>query len=313
MTAPLGCAIRTLGGVTRARAVVRSLLVEHGGVVLAADHPSLRRTMERMASDGDLVAVLPGTFRATGDARFSTRVRAVSRRYPRSVITGSAAARFTFWSDLVDERIEVAHPYATTAAGHVAAGIVLVRRSVPPGLVRPVDGIRCTAPSLTALDLCVDRGAEPIHRALRSRTATVASLHAAFALTARRRGNAERMRQLLAAHTAPWSEAEALAHRILHAANIAGWVANLRVGIRTGLFLQTYYLDIALPARRLAVEIEGHAHHGSALDQHRDRFRQNDLTLDGWRVLRVDWRMLTDDPGYLVRVVTDAESALGGG
>lgn len=48
-----------------------------------------------------------------------------------------------------------------------------------------------------------------------------------------------------------------------------------------------YRLDIALPATRVAIEVDGFRHHGKHLeDFRRDRVRQNLLTIAGWRVLR---------------------------
>lgn len=48
-----------------------------------------------------------------------------------------------------------------------------------------------------------------------------------------------------------------------------------------------YRIDIAFPAARLAVEVDGWEWHGKhKADFARDRERQNLLTLHGWRVLR---------------------------
>lgn len=48
-----------------------------------------------------------------------------------------------------------------------------------------------------------------------------------------------------------------------------------------------FRLDIAITARRLAIEIDGYEFHGKHLnDFKRDRERQNLLVLHGWRVLR---------------------------
>lgn len=48
-----------------------------------------------------------------------------------------------------------------------------------------------------------------------------------------------------------------------------------------------YRLDIALPAARLAIEVDGWEWHGKHKgDFIRDRERQNLLTLNGWRILR---------------------------
>ena len=48
-----------------------------------------------------------------------------------------------------------------------------------------------------------------------------------------------------------------------------------------------YRVDMALVAERLAIEVDGFAHHGKFLrDFRRDRVRQNLLVIAGWRVLR---------------------------
>ncbi len=48
-----------------------------------------------------------------------------------------------------------------------------------------------------------------------------------------------------------------------------------------------YRIDIALPDRRLAVEVDGWEWHGKHKgDFERDRERQNLLTIHGWRILR---------------------------
>ena len=259
---------------TSALTTIHTLLAEGQGILLGRHHPGLERTIQRMAAEGELTAVLPGTYCAAGDDRLDTLLRAVTAHDPHAVVARAAAARLTFWPELAVERIHVANPYDLSALAHQAPRIRVERPVVPRSLTRTSAGIRHSAPALTALDLCETHGAEVIHRVLRSRTATVRSLHAAFALTAGRRGNVE-------------------------------------LGIRSGLFLQRYLLDIAFPAVRLAVEVEGHAHHSTPADLNRDRYRHNDLTAAGWTVVRVDLRMLTTDPAYVVRLVADAISALG--
>lgn len=48
-----------------------------------------------------------------------------------------------------------------------------------------------------------------------------------------------------------------------------------------------FRVDIAIVARRVAVEVDGYRHHGRfKADFQRDRTRQNLLVLHGWRVLR---------------------------
>jgi hypothetical protein len=60
------------------------------------------------------------------------------------------------------------------------------------------------------------------------------------------------------------------------------------------------WFDVCWPALRLVVEIDGKAYHLFAEDWEDDLDRQNELVLDGWRVLRVTARALREDPDRVV-------------
>lgn len=75
-------------------------------------------------------------------------------------------------------------------------------------------------------------------------------------------------------------------HDLLWSAVSARWPDACRelAGVVPG---RRYRLDIGFPLERLAVEVDGFAHHGKYLaDFRRDRVRQNHLTVAGWRILR---------------------------
>jgi very-short-patch-repair endonuclease len=98
------------------------------------------------------------------------------------------------------------------------------------------------------------------------------------------------------------SEAERRAIALLRETGISGWVANhpVRAGSRS------YVVDIAFPAQRLAVEIDGRAFHSDARAFQRDRHRQNDLVGAGWTVLRFTWSDVVERPEYVVRAILHA-------
>ena len=58
----------------------------------------------------------------------------------------------------------------------------------------------------------------------------------------------------------------------------------------------TVHLDAAVPELRLAIELDGAAFHGSAVDRERDTRRDVALAALGWVVLRFSYRRLTTDP-----------------
>jgi len=59
-------------------------------------------------------------------------------------------------------------------------------------------------------------------------------------------------------------------------------------------------IDIAWPAKRLGLEVDGLAYHSGHADLDRDHRRGNALVLAGWRILRVGWhRVEIDAEGFL--------------
>src|SRR4051812_23175674 len=81
-------------------------------------------------------------------------------------------------------------------------------------------------------------------------------------------------------------------------------------------------VDAVWRARRLVVEVDGYAYHGTRAAFERDRRRDADLQAAGFRVLRITWRRLQDEPlavaaalGVLLTDVlnaADGRSAAGG-
>ena len=107
---------------------------------------------------------------------------------------------------------------------------------------------------------------------------------------------------LLDSRDQPWSAAERLAHRLLHAAHITGWISNFRVVVRGA----GYFIDIAFRGARLAIEIDGRLHEDDPAIFESDRVRQNALVLAGWRVLRFTYRMLVEEPDLVIATIVRA-------
>lgn len=131
------------------------------------------------------------------------------------------------------------------------------------------------------------------------------------------------------------SHAERLLAKHLRAARLDGWKANHGVVIsagqppeasgdpvgsdgsnphgeadRRGLHWASgecsgsrFVLDFAWPAQRVAIEMDGRAHHSSDEAFERDRERQNQLHAAGWLLLRVTWRSLTADPPGTIAMI----------
>lgn len=59
-------------------------------------------------------------------------------------------------------------------------------------------------------------------------------------------------------------------------------------------------VDLLWRAQRLVVEVDGFAFHSSRAAFERDRLRDADLLAAGYRVIRITWRRLTQEPEAVV-------------
>ncbi|MET1004977.1 MAG: DUF559 domain-containing protein [Propionibacteriaceae bacterium] len=278
---------------------IERILRSTGGIMVRRQHPRLARSLSHLVSEGTLRPVLPGVYvEASLHDDLITRLRAAAAWDPDAVLTGAAAARITFWPDISVGAIGL----AVRSGRRPQPGFVFSRRLVPPELIVQRQGIRCTIPAMTALDLCDAAGPEALDIALRRRAATVPGLYEALRLTSGRRGNGQRREFLVESRDNAWSPAERAAQRLFKAEGLVGWIGNYPLP----LVGQTYYLDFAFPEARLAVEIDGRSFHSSPEAFERDRWRQNDIVLAGWRVLRFTPAMLEQQPHVVIAVIRRA-------
>ena len=277
-------------------------IVAAEGVISSWEHSGLRSAIEWRVRTGELRTVLPGVFAPPGSAGLPrTRIAAVAHWDSDAVLTHEAAAAASFWPG-------IAVPVVRCAVRHERApraGFQFVQRHVPPELIWTRGSLRLTSPALTALDLCEALGGSAIDQALRTRSTTLDLMQTALDLTKGRSGNPKRQELLLDSRDEPWSEAERQFHRLLRAAGITGWKANRPVLI-DGL---NVYPDVVFRRQRLVIEIDGREFHSEPEVFESDRRRQNLLVLNGWRVLRITWRMIADDPDQVVSMVREAVKA----
>jgi very-short-patch-repair endonuclease len=302
-----GCAVNIGGdfwafiGVRASRDEIERI-VAADGLIASREHLGLRSAIEWRVRTGELQAVLPGVFAPPGTASLlTTRIAAVVRWDSDAVLTHEAAAAASFWPG-------IAVPVVRCAVRHERAqraGFQFSQRRIPSELIWRRRSLLLTLPALTALDLSESVGGSAIDQALRTRSTTLALMHTALDLTKGRAGNSKRKELLLDSRDEPWSEAEREFHRLLRAAGITGWRANRPV-LLDGL---NVYPDVVFRRERLVIEIDGREFHSDPEVFETDRRRQNLFVLNGWRVLRITWRMIQDEPDQLVAMVREAVMA----
>ena len=225
----------------------------------------------------------------------------------------------------VGERTVISHSSAAVLWGFAAAGdgyddihvTVIGRRphrrpgvrlhyasSLDPRDLRRLHGLPVTAPARTLFDLAAT-GYPGLERAF-------GDAHAQRLVTAREiedlleragpRAGTRALRALQSDNASGFtrSKAERILRGLLRSANLPLPRFNAR--------LAGYEVDAVWPERRLVVEVDGYAYHGHRAQFERDRRKDLALTAAGYRVIRVSWRQLTQEPFALIAVISSALS-----
>ncbi|MCZ2818489.1 DUF559 domain-containing protein [Modestobacter sp. VKM Ac-2984] len=230
----------------------------------------------------------------------TVRARAVGRLLlPHGVVSGVSAAVLWGLTDLAGPEDDVEVTVAPGAPRGAAPGVVVHRRAVPGEWVRPVGGVRATAPETTALELAgrlaLDDGVVLLDRFVAARATTLATLQLTAAELTGRGCRRARAACALADGLAA-SPQETRLRLLLSRSSLPPPVAQ-HVVRRGGVFLAR--VDFAWPERRIALEYEG-AWHTTRIAA--DRRRIESLQAAGWRVLFVTAADLHSPAALLARI-----------
>jgi very-short-patch-repair endonuclease len=186
-----------------------------------------------------------------------------------------------------------------------------IRRRYVPALIPEEVSIRnavpCTSPSRTLVDLGGVLGERSLRRSV-ERAAVLGVLDVPAidaALTRRRRRGGPLLRMILEdwraragkPHLRSDMEARLLALFSRH--GLPTPLCNQRIKVDGG----RWEVDFLWPTQRLIVEADGRRFHDTPIAFDRDRLRDRDLTLAGYRVVRITWTHLDREPEKTVAVI----------
>lgn len=254
------------------------------------------RTIRRRVAQGRWWPLYPGVFLAEGHrAGDESMVRGIWLwAGAPALVSGPASA---YWHGMLGScpgDVEITVP---ARAGHrPPTGIRIRRRDVPTADRATVRGLALTARPLAAIETAValPDGSAFLDRALQKHV-DFAAVYAAYCRNLGARGSARAGLLLTGAADRAASIAERRLVRLLRAAGIDGWVLGLPFG--------PHEIDVAFPARRLAIEVDGWAWHTDPDRFQRDRVKGNDLVAGGWELLRFTWHHLVEKPAWVVEQI----------
>lgn len=257
-----------------------------------------RRQLDREHASGRLRRVRRGVSVVNGaPPTWRQTVRAVLL----SCGSGIAASHRTALSWLGGEREPAGRDgihVITTLDRQVDQPGVICHRSgtIEPGDVITRDGIACTSPLRTVIDLSGTMTANELGKVvddlLRRRLLHIEELRERVDRTRPAPGRSPRtLRQVLAQRLPGYdpgeSPLEARIAQIIDANSLPRPTQQHR--IRYGA--KRYRLDFAWPDRRLYLEGNGFGSHAIAADLDNDAKRQNELVSHGWIPIEITWRM----------------------
>lgn len=228
------------------------------------------------------------------------RVRSAVWAYgERAAASGLTAAWWHGLTQFAPEFVSVTMP--RTGPGRCRDGTKVRRRDLDARDVVTVDGIRLTSKPLTVIEAAVQPpgGVKIMDRALQNHI-ELRQLWRAHLRNKGRHGSPAARILLQAAADGARSAAERLLVKLLREAGVTGWKTNYPVG--------GYKLDVAIPAAKVAIEVDGWAFHSDAEAFQIDRKRQNAIALLGWQVLRFTWLDLTQYPDRVIAIIRRAVS-----
>jgi very-short-patch-repair endonuclease len=229
----------------------------------------------------------------------AARVRAAVWGYGLdAVASGLAAAWWHGLTKFAPEVVEVTVP-RTSHHPH-RDGVRMRRRDLARDDVVERNALRVTELALTVVEAAVRfRGGAVLMDSALQRRIELRELWCAHLRNKGRHGSPAARRLLQAAADGARSEAERLLVKLLREAGIIGWRTNYPVG--------GYKVDVGFPKQKVAIEVDGWAFHNDPEIFVKDRNRQNNIALLGWKVLRFTWFDLAE---YPERVIAEIRSAI---
>jgi len=165
---------------------------------------------------------------------------------------------------------------------------------LPSTELRSIRSIPVTSPARTICDLAGAGRSHDAEEALEEarvrRLVTDSQLHAVIDRSPTRAGSAF-IRALLASENGAGytrSKAEGTMRALVRSAELPQPLVNAQ--------LHGFLVDFLWPEQRLIVEVDGYEFHQDRAAFERDRRRDQILTAAGYRVIRVTWRQLRDEP-----------------
>lgn len=289
---------------------VIALAKSNGGVVTNQEAMALgltKSTLRRRVEDGIFVRVGRGVLALPGTAtRSDLAMRAALKRL-NAVVSHESAARIHGFEPIP----EIPTPSVTVShrGTHSFPGVVVHQSTdLLEEHVEVIDGIRVTTRARTLVDLAKVLSRRRLERVVEYALATgLVDLEELLDLTTAlsRRGkrgmkHLQAILQDLVGNAVSESELERRLFQLIRDSGLplpvkqfnAPWLQPLNGRV-----------DFAYPEQAIVIEADGRRWHGQFDAFESDKVRDNAAQIAGWMVIRITWRMITEQPSSAVQTI----------
>ena len=181
-------------------------------------------------------------------------------------------------------------------------GLIIHRTTLHPSDITRRHGIPVTTPARTLLDLAATQPTPELERALNqariARLVSDPSLNEQFSRYPHHRGTAA-LKQATRAETGfTRSKAERRTRALIRKARLPEPETNQHI--------EGYEVDLVWRTQRLIAEFDSWTFHSERSSFENDRRKDQRLVARGWRVIRITWRQLLDEPEAVIAAISAA-------
>lgn len=292
---------------------VISFAQRNGGIFTTREAAALglaSSTLSRRVSDGIFVRISRGLLALPGTSTRPDILMRAAGRLIGAVVSHQSAARLHGMEPIPKSPPSVTVSHRST---YIFPGLTVHQSTdLLAGHVTTVGHLKVTNPARTIVDLAKVLGPRRLERVLDNSLAGGVVDFAQVAdlcLTLARRGKTgmPKLRLILAARAGEVryaeSELEAMLFQLL---TMAALPLPERQFHATWLEAVDGRVDFAYPQHRIVIEADSRRWHALFDAFEQDRRRDIAAQLAGWVILRFTWRMIIDDPDFVIRSVRGA-------
>lgn len=258
-----------------------------------------RHAIQRRITSGDWIRLGPNVFCvSSAPPKWERQLAAAVLSRPRAIVGGGSAAYLLGLRGFRKGRPTIVVPEGSNA--RLTIGRVIRSKHFDALATVHVAGFDVTSVAETLMTLARDTSTGSLEDSLEDALLAGKVRIADFApIIDRERGSpwAALMERIVFEHSADApsvdsSYLEALLERVLAGSRTPSWQREFPFSIRG----RPGRVDVYFPDWRMAVEADGRTWHGRRRDEEKDRRRDAELAAQGIHVMRLTYKMLTEEP-----------------